>query len=871
MNWVRQIFARRRLYGELSEEIRQHIEEKADELVQQGLSREEATATARREFGNITSVEERGREAWQWPSLESFLFDIRYALRQLRRQPSFTIVAVLILGLGIGANTAVFSVIDKLLFEPLAFRAPERLYWLANGNSPRLTSNASTVATYEALRELRTFEEITTFEAFFARSSYKLTGDREPDRVAGVMIPANFFPFLGVAPVLGRTFTEEECQLNGPGAAVLSHGLWERRYSSDPGVVGRTLVVNDRAATIVGVMPPEFDFGAVFAPGIQIEIYMPAVFDELREWDNTMTILGRLKPGVTQQTAQAEANALIERRQRERPEFGPPNSYSAIVRPLRESITGAIRQPMLTLWAAVGLVLLIVCVNLSNLLLARAATRRKEIALRGALGAGRGRLVRQLLTESFVLAILGGGLGVAFAYAVTSYVRRLEGLSIPLLKNVEIHGGALAVAVGVTVLTAVLFGLMPAITVARGDFGAALKESGRGSSEGRDHRSVRSLLVVSEVALACLLLVGAGLLLRSFLHVLDVDLGFQTERTYTLRVDAGPNMDTAEKFFAYIRRILSAVGEVPGIEAASITDAVPLESMRAWGVRAKGQPPDQSRGALVKVIGPGLIETMRTPLIAGREFTDRDDADSALVAIINQSLAERLWPGQDALQETLVRGNDRELQVVGVVADVRHRSVEESPGPEFYLPILQQATMSPSLVVRTGRPFADVAPALRAALAEVVPDLPTAGFRPLRQVVDRAVSPRRFFVNLLAAFAAAALVLAAIGIYGVISYSVAQRTPEIGIRMALGASSGRIRASVVGDTLRLALVGGAIGIAGAVALSSFLASLVFGVSTSDLWSYAGAAAILLLVALAAGFIPAFRASRISPMTALRAE
>jgi predicted permease len=479
--------------------------------------------------------------------------------------------------------------------------------------------------------------------------------------------------------------------------------------------------------------------------------------------------------------------------------------------------------------------------------------------------------VRQLLTESFVLAILGGGLGVAFAYAVTSYVRRLEGLSIPLLKNVEIHGGALAVAVGVTVLTAVLFGLMPAITVARGDFGAALKESGRGSSEGRDHRSVRSLLVVSEVALACLLLVGAGLLLRSFLHVLDVDLGFQTERTYTLRVDAGPNMDTAEKFFAYIRRILSAVGEVPGIEAASITDAVPLESMRAWGVRAKGQPPDQSRGALVKVIGPGLIETMRTPLIAGREFTDRDDADSALVAIINQSLAERLWPGQDALQETLVRGNDRELQVVGVVADVRHRSVEESPGPEFYLPILQQATMSPSLVVRTGRPFADVAPALRAALAEVVPDLPTAGFRPLRQVVDRAVSPRRFFVNLLAAFAAAALVLAAIGIYGVISYSVAQRTPEIGIRMALGASSGRIRASVVGDTLRLALVGGAIGIAGAVALSSFLASLVFGVSTSDPWSYAGAAAILLLVALAAGFIPAFRASRISPMTALRAE
>jgi predicted permease len=593
------------------------------------------------------------------------------------------------------------------------------------------------------------------------------------------------------------------------------------------------------------------------------------VFDELRDWGNTMAILGRLKPGVTPTAAQAEANALIERQKRERPEFG--RNYEAIVEPLRESITGGMRRPVLTLWGAVGLVLLIVCVNLSNLLLARAATRRKEIALRGALGAGRGRLARQLLTESFVLSLFGGMLGLALAYAATGYVRRLEGLSIPLLKNVEIHAGALGVAAGVTVVTAVLFGLVPAITMARGDFGAALKEGGRGSSQAHDHRSLRSVLVVSEVALACLLLVGAGLLLRSFLHVLDVDLGFQTERIYTLRVDAGPNRETAEKFYAYVKRILSAVREVPGIEAASITDAVPLDQHRGWVVRAKGQRPDEGRGALVKVVGPGLIETLRTPLIAGREFTERDDAASPPVAIINEALAERLWPGQDPLLQTLVRGNDREIQVVGVVAGVRHRSIEEPLRPEFYLPILQQPTMSPSLVVRTGRPFGDVAPALRAALAEAAPDLPTAGFRPLQQVVDRALSPRRFFANLLAVFAVAALALAAIGIYGVISYSVARRRSEFGIRMALGASSGRIRASVVGETLRLALAGGVLGIAGAVALSSLLASLLFGVSPSDPWTYAGAAAILLLTAVAAGFIPAFRASRISPMAALRAE
>ena len=583
-----------------------------------------------------------------------------------------------------------------------------------------------------------------------------------------------------------------------------------------------------------------------------------------------MAILGRLAPGVTLDAAQAEAHAIIERQQRERPEFGPPRSYGAFVKPFHESVIGGMRRPMMTLWAAVGLVLLIVCVNLSNLLLARGAARRKEMALRGAIGAGRGRLARQLLTESLVLSAFGGGLGVACAYAAVAYVRRLEGLSIPLLKNVQIDAAALGVAAGFSILTALLFGLAPAITASRKDLIEALKGSGRGSSEGRDHRFVRSTLVVSEVALACLLLVGAGLLLRSFLHVLDINLGFQPERTYALRVDAGRDIDSGEKFRAYLRRLVSAAREAPGVEAASITDAVPLDSNRSWGVRAKGQPGEQSIGALVKIIGPGLMETMQTRLIAGREFTDHDDADSAPVALINQSLAELLWPGQDPLLGTLRVGNT-DRQVVGVAADVRHLSVEEPAGPEFYLPILQSGTMSPSLVVRTSRPFTDVAPALRGALAEVAPDLPTAGFRPLRQMVDRALSPRRFFVNLLIAFASAALALAAIGIYGVISYSVTRRTPEIGIRMALGASSGRIRAGVVGDTLRLALAGAALGIAGAAALSSVLASLLFGVSPNDPWTYLGAAAILLLVAITAGFLPAFRASRISPMTALRAE
>ena len=517
MNWLQRLLKRRELFSAIDEEIAQHLEERTDQLVREGATREDAAAQARREFGNVPSLAESSRETWQWPAVESFLFDIRYALRQLRLQPTFAIVAILILTIGIGANTTVFSVVDTLVFEPLPFRAPERLVWIINFDTPGLSGRTHRVSTYEALQEMRSLEDITTYEAFFARSSYKLTGDREPDRVAGVMVPSNFFPFLGVSPILGRTFTEEEMELNGPGAVILSHGLWARRYSADPGVIGRELVVNDRPATIVGVMPPSFDFGEVFAPGVDVEVYMPVPFERVRRWGNTMAIIGRLKPGMTIAAAQAEAADLIARQQRERPDLGGGRgAYNAIVQPFRESVVGGVRQPMMILWAAVGLVLLIVCVNLSNLLLARAAARRKEMALRGAIGAGRLRLARQLLTESFVLAILGGSLGIALSHGAVAYVRRLEGLSIPLLRNVEIDGGVLAVALCVTIFTAVLFGLTPAAAVIRGNLGAALKDSGRGSSEGREHRYVRGALVVSEVALACLLLIGAGLLLRSF-------------------------------------------------------------------------------------------------------------------------------------------------------------------------------------------------------------------------------------------------------------------------------------------------------------------------------------------------------------------
>ena len=439
--------------------------------------------------------------------IESLLFDFRYALRQLRRQPSFTLVAVLILGLGIGANTAVFSVVDTLLFEPLAFRNPDRLVWVMRADTRGRVARSWTVADYENLRDLQAFEDLTTYEAAFARSSYKLTGDADPDRVAGVMVPANFFPFLGVFPLLGRTFTEEECRVNGPGAVVLTHGLWQRRYGSRPDVIGRHVIVNDRAATIVGVMPPSFDFGAVFAPGVRIEVYMPAVFDELRDWGNTMAVVGRHRPDITADATRSAINAALERQELERSTAAAQARYSVVLRPFRESIVDTMRRPVLTIWAAVGVVLLIGCINLANLLLVRGATRRREMALRSAIGGGRGRLVRQLMAESVILSVAGGGLGVAVAYGALDYVRRLEGISIPLLKHAEINAVALGVAAGVSVLTALLFGLAPAMTASRADLGEALKAGGRGSSEGREQRTSRSALVVCQVALACILLV----------------------------------------------------------------------------------------------------------------------------------------------------------------------------------------------------------------------------------------------------------------------------------------------------------------------------------------------------------------------------
>jgi putative ABC transport system permease protein len=802
---------------------------------------------------------------------ENFFQDLRYGLRTMRRDAGFCAVAVLILGLGIGANTAIFSVVNTVLFRPLPFRDPARLVWIANtGTGGSLSSVTSRVSTYRDWRAAnQSFEDLTAYFAFSDYGSVTLMEAGEPERLQDFGVAQNFFDVLGVHPALGRGFDSEEAKWNGRKAVILTHGLWERRFGSDPRIIGRAITLNDQATTVVGVMPMSFDFASVFAPGSKVDMLTPfAISDETDRWGNTLTVIGRLKPGATVRKAQAEFDLIVQQLRRAHPERG---GFGARLTSLQEQISGRFRRALMVLLCAVGAVLLIVCANLSNLLLARAASRRKEIAVRTALGASRARLIRQMMTESMVLAGAGAALGLALAYTATRALAGLHAMSIPLLQTVKVDGAALGYTALVAVATGLLFGIAPALQVSGLAVHDGLKESSRGSSEGRRGAWLRGALVVSEIALACVLLVGAGLLIRSFVRVLDVDLGFQPSRIAIWTIETGQKYRTGAQQAALYRELVQRVAAVPGVESAGVTDCLPLGRNRTWWVRAKGETylPGQEPLGFPRIVDAGYIPTMKIPLRAGRNFTDHDTAQSEKVVVINQNLARRLWPGRDALgQIVLING---ETRVVGVVGNVRHSSLEQEGGLEFYLPVTQAQSGSVELVVRTKLQPEALAPSVRAALRAVEPGLPTAEFRTLTDVVDRAVSPRRFVVLLLGGFAALALLLASLGIYGVVSYSVNQRAKEIGIRMALGASAGHVQLRVLRETVALALIGAMVGLAGSVGAARLLESLLFGVTPGDALTFLGMIAVLTSVAALAGYLPARRASRVDPMSALRSE
>jgi predicted permease len=852
----------------LWEEMEFHVESMAQELVGQGMLERDARLAARRKFGNMTQKSEEARSAWIARWISDLEQDLRYAFRGMRRDAGFTTFVILIAGLGIGASSTMFSVVNALLLRPLPFRDSGRLVWISNKEEW-----TTQVGHFIDLRQRnQSFSDLAGWYGGYGVGDSKLTGTGDPERLTSVPVTQNFFSVLGVQPAIGRSFTVGECQgrSEAPPAVVLSHGFWQRRFASDAGIVGSKLTLNGAPVTVVGVLPASFDFASVFAPGASIDLFIPwPLTDQTNRRGNTTKVVGRLKPGATVQGAQAELTLLakqLESEHRERNGVKPTLSL------LEEHVSGRVRPALLVLACAVGVVMLIVCANLSNLQLVRMGSRQKEMAVRAALGAGRQRLLRQMLTESVALSCCGAALGLVAAVAGTRALAHLSAFNIPLLSSVRIDGPGLGFTLLAAVVTGVLFGLLPAIQAPRFAVQDALKDYGRGLSAGRGNTWIRNGLVISEIAFACVLLVGAGLLIRSFVRVLDVNLGFQPERAGALRIDPSVRFSNAAQQNAYFDEVLRRTRSIPGIASAGITDVLPFGGDRSWMVRAKGQvyAEGQRPDAFIRVVSDGYFEAVGIPLRAGRVFTQGDRAAGDPVVVINETLARTLWPGQDAVGKSMTQDGGR--RVVGVVGDVRHYALEETGGPEMYLPLRQTGDYSAvDLVVRTTLPPDTLASAVREALRPIDPNLPAREFQTLRELVDRAVSPRRFLVVLLGGFAVFALLLASLGIYGVISYSVSQRVQEIGIRMALGASATDLQGRILLQTLGLAGIGLALGMIASRVLASALGSFLFGVTASDPATFIGMGALLVAVAALAGYVPAWRASRIDPMVALRAS
>jgi predicted permease len=857
--------------AELDIEIAGHLDLAIEENIKRGMSSEEARRQALLRFGGIQQAREQQRETRSLPWLEVLFQDLRFTLRTLRRDRAFAVIAVLILALGIGANIVVFSVVNTILLRPLPFPNPQQLVRISTKN-PTCGESCRTYssdATAEFQQRNKSFQDVTGYFAFTGPDNYKLIGNGVPLPVTGILIMGNFFQTLGVQPTLGRLFTPEEVLPNSRPVVVLTYPFWKRQLSGKADIVGQAINLNGKPVTVVGVLPATFDFGSVFSPGAKIDLFTPYVMKDWEDDGNDLALMGRLKPGVTLGQAQAEADLLFPELHADlkHPEWHA--EYTATVIGLKDYVSGKLRRSLIVLWSAVGLILLIVCVNLSNLLLARTAARSKEFAMRTALGAGRGRLVRQLLTESLVLSCIGAVFGLGLAYAVITYLAHQGSIALPLLSSIQIDATALVWTLFIAIAAAVFFGIAPALRISSGNLQEVLKDSGHGTSAGRKHDRMRSALVISEVALACVLLVGAGLLLRSFLRVLDVDLGFQPSSASAVTVDFDDNEDGAKRS-ANWQEIIRRVEAIPGVETAGISDNLPLSKNRSWGIYVKGKDyaKGELQGTFVYIVSPGYLKAIGMHLVSGRDINWSDGPKDQKVVIINETVAHKLFPGQDAVGRMAAIGKD-DVRVIGVIADVHESSAESAAGWQMYLPASQQGPEGAELVVRSQLPPHTLAPAVMATLRQVNPGQPATLFKPVQNLVDHAVSPRRFFVLLVGVFASLGLILASLGIYGVISYSVTQRTQEIGIRMALGATQGRVQLGIIARTLILALLGIATGAIASFAISGLISSLLFGTTATDPAVFVVIGLLLTTVALLAGYIPARRASRINPMIALR--
>jgi putative ABC transport system permease protein len=791
----------------------------------------------------------------------------------LMKHPGFTLIAMLTLALGIGANTAIFSVINGVLLRPLPFVEAERLVRVY------ATVPARSILTYPTsylnFADWRAQNSVFVSMAAYSSASATFTGGAAPEQLEGVAVAGDFFAVLNAQPAAGRVFSAADEQQGRKNLVVISHGLWQRSFGSDPKIVGRQVTLDATGYTVVGVMPPGFRFPL---ERNKTDYWVP--LDPQDETNrergaNYLSVTARLKPGVTLAQAQAEMTAIASRLEQEYRDRNAGRGINLV--PLHDALTGNLRRALFVLLAAVGFVLLIACTNVANLQLARAASRSRELAIRSALGAGRGRIVRQLLSESLLLAALGGALGLLLAAWGVDLLTAALPDDIPRAGDLGLDARVLGFTIAITLLTGLAFGCAPAWQASRAELTEALKEGGRGVSGGRSR--LRSLLVVTEVAFSLMLLIGAGLLLQSFRRLLAVNPGFNPQGvlTATIALPSGTYGEEARQA-AFFQQALSRVAALPGVAAAGVVDPMPLGgSMAMNSFSIEGRPPlsaGERPATHSRVISAAYLQAIGIPLLRGRALAERDDAAAPRVLLINESFARRFFPNEDPLGQRirLTIAPNFVAEVVGVVGDVKHRSLDREAGPEAYVSYLQVPTPIMSLIVRAaaGEPL-QLAPSVRQAIAQVDKDQPLADVKPLAAWLDESVARQRFNLWLLAVFAVVALLLAASGIYGVISYAVTERTHEIGIRVALGAQRQDVLRLVVGQGLALTLAGVGVGVVGALALTRWMTELLFGVTPTDPLTYVGVAALLVSVALLACYLPARRATKVDPMIALRCE
>ena len=870
---------RERMMEDLDQDIRDHIERETQDNIARGMAPKEARFAAVRKFGNVTRVREETRNVWSFVWFEQLLQDVRYGLRSLSKTPGFAAVAIITMALGIGANTAIFSVVYAALLKPLPYPNPGQLVNVFEEKAQEgATQDGASYPNYEEWREQNdAFSEL----AVIAQHELTLTGYGEPSVVTAGVVTPEMFSLLGVEPLAGREFLPEDGKRGAAPVVIVSENLWRSRLGADPNIVGKSISLDKREFTVIGIAPAGFQSPVL---GSRQDIWVPLAQDPLfstwmtRRGGHWLRVIGRLKPGVSIAQAQAEMNTIADRLARE---FPAENAgWTVRIFPLQAMMAGDVGTELLVLLGAVGLVLLIACVNIANLLLARATSRGREISVRVALGAGRGRIIRQLLTESAVVGLLGGAAGIALAWWGVRALRSMLPPDLSQIPTIGINGWVLGFALLLSLAASLIFGLAPALFEARPNLQNGLKDGAGTAWAGGGRRRARNFLIIGEIALAMVVLVSAGLLARSFAALISVKPGFETQ--HVLKADIQlPRFQysTPQQWSDFTDNLLARIQAQPGLQDSAVGVPLPLdEGFVNLAFDIVDEPPlpqGATRLADYTSVSPEYFRVMAIPLLRGREFTQQDSMTAPRVALISAALARKYFPNGDPIGRQLTFGFPPDTnvtrEVVGIVGDVRDVALDQAPGPMMYVPFAQAPFWGDQLVVKSTLSPASVVAAIRADVRAVDKDLPVTDVQSLPDVVGASVTQERFRTLLLGLFGVMALALAAAGIFGVISYSVACRTREIGIRMALGANAAGVMRLVLGESARLVLIGLAIGIPAALGLGRFLSNLLFGVHPADPLTFAGVALLLAVVALAASYVPARRAMRVDPMVALRHE